>query len=95
MSHFHHFRDQIGCVQQRGMRAAAGDHHVLASRTLTQRRHHVVDVDPAPGDRIRELVEYVKVVPLLGEAALDLGPPLCGSGRVVGFRARLARPRPP
>src|SRR5690606_42128679 len=44
MSHFHHFRDQIGCVQQRGMRAAAGDHHVLASRTLTQRRHYVVDV---------------------------------------------------
>src|SRR5690606_2423396 len=40
------------------------------------------------------LVEHVQVVPLLGEAALDLGPALRSRGRVVGLRARLPRPRP-
>ena len=44
---------------------------------------HLVDVDPAPLQRIGELVEHVEVVALLGQPARDLGPALGGGRGVV------------
>ena len=59
-----------------------------------KRRDHLVDVHPAPLQRIGELVEHVEVVPLLGKPARDLGPAVGGGRRVVDLGAVLARPRP-
>ena len=62
-----HLGDQVGHLDQPRVGAAAGDHDVLPPRPVAQRLHHVVDVHPAPVDRVGELVEDVQVVPLLGQ----------------------------
>src|SRR5690606_521502 len=67
---------------------------VLLPGAVTQGGDDVVEVDPAPGDRVGELVEDVQVVRLDGEAALDLLPSLgCGPCVVLGV-ALLLRPGP-
>src|SRR5262249_26990406 len=55
---------------------------------------HLVDIYPAPLQRIGELVEHVEIVQLLGEPAGDLRPAIGGRRRVVDLGAVLARPRP-
>src|SRR6185436_12547521 len=69
-----HLGDEIGGVQQRLGSVAAGDYDVLGARALGQRRDDLLDVDPAPLQRIGELVEHVEVVALLGRPARDLRP---------------------
>ncbi len=56
--------------------------------------HHVVDVDPAPVDRIGELVQHVDPVGLGGQPALDLLPALGRRRGMIIIAARLARPGP-
>ena len=77
-----------------GCGVAAGDDHVLVPGPVRQRRHDVVDVDPAPLDRVGELVEDVAAVALGGEVALDLRPALARGRGVVVLGARALDPRP-
>ncbi len=79
---------------RRGGASRAGDHDVLVAGPGRQRRDDLVDVHPAPLQRIGELVEHVEVVALGGEPARDLGPAVGGRGGVVDVGARLAGPRP-
>src|SRR6476646_9990732 len=62
-----HLRHEIRGVEQLLRRIAAGDHDVLDARPRRQGRDHLVDIYPAPLQRIGELVEHVEIVPLLGK----------------------------
>src|SRR5262249_6132596 len=50
--------------------------------------------DPAPLDRVGELIQHVEAVRLRGEVPLDLLPALPGVGGMVGLGARPGDPRP-
>src|SRR5690606_27564850 len=66
----------------------------LAPGPIGQGVDHVLDVDPAPLHRVRELVEHVELVPFGLDASFDLGPSLGRVGGVVVLGAALAAPRP-
>src|SRR6516165_3165049 len=68
-----HLGDQVGGLHQPRRGRAPGDHHVLVTGPCQQDFHHVVDVDPAPLQRVGEFVEHVEVVVLRGQPARDLG----------------------
>src|SRR6476660_199791 len=89
-----HLSHEIRGVEQLLRRIAAGDHDVLGARPRRQGCEHLIDVYPAPFQRIGELVEDVKIVLLLGKPPADLRPAV-GRGRgMVDLGAVLARPRP-
>ena len=84
--------DEVGGRDQLGRRVAAGDHDVLEARAVAQRRDHVVELDPAPLDRVGDLVEQQELVALLGDHPLDARPALA---RLVGRLLEILRdPRP-
>src|SRR6476646_8858687 len=88
----HHLGDEVGDRDQLGRRIAPGDHDVLEPRAVAQRRHHVVDVDPSPLDRVRDLVQQQELVALLRDHLLDAGP---ACARLVSGRLEILRdPRP-
>src|SRR6478735_6796027 len=67
---------------------------MLSARSRCEGGDHVVDSDPAPFDRVGELVEHIEIVPLRRQPRGDLGPTFGRGRRMVDFGARLARPRP-
>src|SRR5689334_17446785 len=89
-----HLRHQIGRVKQLLGGITAGDHHMLGAGPRRQGRDHLIDVDPAPLQRIGELVEHIEVVPFFGQPARNLGPAVGGGRRMVDLTTVLARPRP-
>src|SRR6185437_3186846 len=89
-----HLSHEIRGVEQLLRRIAAGDHDVLGARPRRQGCEHLIDVYPAPFQRIGELVEDVKIVLLLGKPPADLRPAVGGGRRMVDLGAVLARPRP-
>src|SRR6266487_1905911 len=56
---------------------------MLLARPRGQRRNDLLDVHPAPRDRIGELIEDVQPVRLRGQVAAYLRPSLGGAARVV------------
>src|SRR5882757_745159 len=90
-----HLGDQVGGVNQVRVRGPPGDHHVLATRPIAQRGHHLCHVHPPPLHRVGELVEHVQVMLLRGQSALDLRPALGGVRGMVLLGARTTRPGPP
>jgi len=79
-----HLGRDVGDREQARVGVTPGDDDVLVTGPLEQRRHDVVDVDPAPLHGVRELVEDVELVGLRAEATLDLRPALlCGGGVVL------------
>src|SRR6266498_207585 len=57
-----HLGDEVGDLDQRGGRVAAGHDHVLEAGAATQHLDHLGGVDPAERHRIGELVEDHHVV---------------------------------
>src|SRR5689334_22174390 len=55
-----HLGHQIGGVHKSLRRIASGDHHVLVTGAPGEHRDHLVDRDPAPLERVGELVEHVE-----------------------------------
>src|SRR2546430_1363067 len=94
MLHLAHLGHQVGQFDQFRRGVAAGDDDMLVARPLVQCGHHVGDVDPAPLDRVGELVEHVEPVPLGFQVALDLRPTFGRLGGVVALVARPGQPRP-
>src|SRR3989440_10248386 len=89
-----HLGDEVGQLDQFGRGVPPGDDDVLAARPVSQHGHHVGDVDPAPLDRVGELVEHVEPVCLSRQVALDLCPALGRLGGVVALVARPGQPGP-
>src|SRR5579875_1698217 len=87
-----HLRDEVGELDQLEGCVAPGDYDVLESRALADRRDDVLDVDPAPLDRVGHLVEQQELVALLRDRALDLLP--AGAGEIGGPLEVLGQPRP-
>src|SRR4051812_41911123 len=88
----HHLGREVRGGDQLGRCVAAREHDVLEARAIAQRRDHVVEVDPAPLDRIRDLVEQEELVALLRDHPLDARPALA---RLVGGLLEILRePRP-
>src|SRR5262245_47225895 len=79
-----HLGDEVGDLDQRRRRVAAGDDDVLEARAVAKHVDHLGGVDPAKGHRIGELVEDQDVVRLIADAAFDLVPALAREvGRLV------------
>src|SRR5215204_512034 len=76
------------------MRVPTSDHDVLVAGAGGQRRDHILDLDPTPLHRVRELVQNVEAVRLGGEFALDLCPALGSLGGVIPLGAGALDPRP-
>ena len=60
--------DEVGQLDQLGRGVASGDDDVLEAGTVAERRDDVVDVDPAPLDRVGDLVEQQELVALLARS---------------------------
>src|SRR3954471_642701 len=72
----HHLGREVRGGDKLGRCVAAREHDVLEARAIAQRRDHVVELDPAPFDRVRDLVEQEELVALLGRHSLDTSPAL-------------------
>src|SRR5437879_11941186 len=80
MLHLGHLHYQIGGLDQRRGRVPAGDHHVLAARPVADGSADLGHLDPAPFQRIGELVEHGEVVARRCQPARDLSPPRLRAG---------------
>src|SRR5688572_925413 len=78
-----HLSDEVRGVDQRGGSIAARDDDVLIAGTRRQHVDDVTDVDPAPLERVGELVEHVEVATLLGDSPGYLGPSVGGRRGMV------------
>src|SRR3954449_707678 len=88
----HDLRDEFGELDELRRGVAAGDDDVLEAGPVAQRRDDVVHVDPAPLQRVRDLVEQEELVALLRDRALDLSPALACEVGGLGEVARQPRP---
>src|SRR5688500_5152173 len=67
---------------------------MLVARPCRQGVDHIVNVDPAPVDRVGELIQHVQGVLLLGKPSLDLLPAFRGSRSVIIVGSGFAAPGP-
>src|SRR6476660_5304826 len=89
-----HLGDEVISGKQLRRCVAAGDDDVLGARPRKEHLDHILNVDPPPLQRIRELVEHIEVVALFGKPTGDLRPAIGGGRGMVDLTAVLTRPRP-
>src|SRR5690606_37070840 len=94
MADLAHLRHQVRDLDEPVRGVPPGDDDVLDAGTARERLDDVVQVQPAPFERVGELVQDVEAVRLGGQVALDLRPALPRVLRVVVLGAPLADPRP-
>src|SRR4051794_33731077 len=92
MLDLHDLGDQVGGLDELRRGVAAGDDDVLEARAIADDGDDLLGVDPAPLDRVGDLVEEEELELLGGDRALDALPALAGE---VGGLLEITRdPRP-
>lgn len=80
-----HLGDDVGHLHECAGSPPPGDDDLLGPGTVRERLDDLGDVDPAPVERIGELVKEVEVERLVVEQLLDVSPSLLGGpGGVLG-----------